>query len=517
VSGAGRRRLVVTAGAVVLGAAGLAWAWLAPADQRQVQVLRTVAVAALVLLLLVLGSFVWLLFLSRLPRARRWLAAALLAAALALAAGAVRVRGVSGDVMPELAWRWSAAPGDLPREAATAPPASPDAASGTADWPGFLGPARDGVVPGARLARDWSSEPPRRLWSRSVGAGWSSFAVAGFHAVTQEQRGGDELVTSYDLASGAPRWIHADPARFENPIGGDGPRATPAIADGRVYSLGATGILNVLDLDTGKRLWSTNVVEDAGAHVPAYGVCASPLVVESWVVVAAGGSDGHSVVAYERETGARAWSGGSAPAAYSSPMLAELAGLRQIVLLDADALAGHAVGRGEVLWSHPWPAGSERVSQPVVLPGDRVFVSTGYGIGGKLLHVAAGPDGTLAARLLWESLGLKAKFTNVVHHDGYLYGLDDGILACLDARTGERRWKGGRYGHGQLLRAGDLLLVLGERGSVALVEAAPRAFRELGSFQALEGKSWAHPALAGRHLVVRNDREAACFELPLES
>jgi outer membrane protein assembly factor BamB len=514
------RWLVVPAVAVlVLAAAGLAWAWLAPADQRQVHVVRTMGITALALPLLVTWVFVWLLFLSRLPWSRRLLAAAGLATALGLAAASVRIRGVSGDVVPLLTWRWTTAPGDLPREAAqprSGPRSAREPAAGSADWPGFLGPARDGVVAGVRLARDWSAAPPRRLWSRSIGAGWSSFAVAGSHVVTHEQRGEDELVTSYDLLSGTPRWTHADPARFENAIAGSGPRATPAIANGRVYALGATGILNVLDLETGERLWSTNVVEDAAASIPTYGVSASPLVVDGWVVVAAGGPSGRSVVAYERETGARAWAGGSAAAAYSSPMLAELGGVRQILLLDAEGLAGHVVGSGEVLWSHPWPQGTERVSQPVLLSDDRVFVSTGYGVGGRLLHVGPGGDGRVTARVLWESLGLKAKLTNVVHHDGPLYGLDDGILACLDVATGERRWKGGRYGHGQLLRVDDLLLVLGEHGSVALVSATPDGFRELGSFAALEEKTWSHPALAGRYLLVRNDREAACFELPLE-
>jgi len=121
----------------------------------------------------------------------------------------------------------------------------------------------------------------------------------------------------------------------------------------------------------------------------------------------------------------------------------------------------------------------------------------------------------LGVDLVWSSLALKAKFTNVVWRDGFLYGLDDGILTCVDAANGERRWKGGRYGHGQTLLVDDLLLVLAEDGQVARVEAEPTAYRELGRFAALSGKTWNVPALSGSRLVVRNDREAACFELPL--
>jgi outer membrane protein assembly factor BamB len=169
-----------------------------------------------------------------------------------------------------------------------------------------------------------------------------------------------------------------------------------------------------------------------------------------------------------------------------------------------------------VLWQFPWPGETQRISQPVIVPEDRVFVSTGYGIGGKMLRIRSDHEGRLAAELLWESRGLKAKFSNVVWREGFLYGLDDGILTCLDGETGERRWKAGRYGHGQVILASDLLIVLAESGEVVLVPADPSAQREVGRFPAVSGKTWGHPALAGPRLVVRNDREAACYELALE-
>jgi outer membrane protein assembly factor BamB len=354
------------------------------------------------------------------------------------------------------------------------------------------------------------------LWRREVGAGWSAFAVSGACAVTQEQRGTQEGVTCYDLRTGEPIWMHADEARWEDPLGGPGPRATPTIADGRVYALGGTGLLNVLDLRTGDAIWSRNILEDNGAQAPSYGVSSSPLVLDDAVVVQAGGPDGRSLVAYDRERGERLWSGGVDPASYSSPVLARLVDREMILMLTAARVVGHDASDGRLLWSFPWPP-TERVSQVRRLPGDRVFVSSGYGVGAKLLEVDETPEGEYVVDLVWESLAMKAKFSNVVHREGYLYGLDDGILACVDAADGTRRWKGGRYGHGQLILVHDLLLVLAEDGRVVLVEAVSEGHREIAAFQALEGKTWNHPALAGGLLLVRNDREAACFELPLEA
>jgi outer membrane protein assembly factor BamB len=471
----------------------------------------TIEVVGLALIAMLWWSLVWLFFLSRLRgRAKLGTLVAGLVV-IVLANVAFEFRGVSGDVMPVFGWRWTSdrVPVVQPEPSGRAG----SALSSPHDYPQFLGSRRDGSIEGVRLARDWS-DPPRAVWRQPVGPAWSGFAIAGDFAVTQEQRGTEELVTCYDLATGELLWAHADRTRWEDAIGGAGPRATPAIRDGRVYALGATGRLNALDLRTGEPVWSRDVVEDAGASPPTYGVSASPLLVGDTLVIAAGGPAGNALVGYDTATGERRWSGGDAGPAYGSPRHATLAGVPQILVLNDSAVAAHDPTSGLVLWEFEWPQG-ENTFQPLVLPGDRVLVSTGYGVGARLLQVRADERGRVTADLLWESLGLKAKFTNIVYHEGFLYGLDDGILVCLDPADGQRRWKSGRHGHGQTLLVDDLLLVLGEDGSVALVEARPDRHSQLGRFAALSGKTWNHPALAGPFLVVRNDREAACFELPL--
>ncbi|HKQ63128.1 MAG TPA: PQQ-binding-like beta-propeller repeat protein [Candidatus Polarisedimenticolaceae bacterium] len=497
------------AGIVVLAGGVLAAIWSSYGAQRQDRV-----VASYPVLLCALGSlWVWLLLLSRVPWKTRLGVTGLLLALGAAGASLLRIRGVSGDIVPVLAWRWTQEPeAGLP--AAMGEGGTVALEGGSADYPQLLGPRRDGKIDGVVLADDWSARPPRELWRQPIGAGWSGFAVVGGAAVTQEQRGEDELVTCYDLRSGRLLWAHAERVRFSDPIAGVGPRATPTIDGGVVYACGASGVCVALDLASGRPVWARRVLEELRAEPPPYGVAASPLVLEDRVLVA-GGRIGPTLVALRRDSGETLWTSGEDRAAYSSPIAVELAGRRQVLLFDAVAIAGYDLQDGRPLWRQAWPESTEVASQPVVLPGDRVFASSGYGVGGKLFQIERQPDGGYGVRRIWESLDLKAKFTDVVERDGFLYGLDDGILTCVDAADGRRRWKGGRYGHGQILLVGERILVLGERGEIALVAASPDGYRELGRRPALDGKTWNHPALAGSHLLVRNDREAGCYELPL--
>ncbi len=485
--------------------------WVGEAPDRQDQVIVTLVTGGLAVIALILW---WLLF-SRLPAKVRLVSLAVLLGVGALAASTLRYRELSGDLVPIFEWRWAGASSGDAAEASTAIPPAP---AGGSDYPQYLGPRRDGAVIGVHLARDWSASPPVQLWRQPIGSGWSGFAVAGSLAVTSERQGDEDRVSCYELTTGALRWTHVDPMRFDGGVmDGPGPRATPAIEDGRVYALDAAGRLNALDLSTGRLLWTRDVVQDNSAAIPLYGVSASPLLLDGRVVVLAGGAAGRSLVAYDQLTGERAWSGGSAAAAYSSPQLATLAGRRQVVVFSQVDLVGHDAASGEVLWNHPWPGGAERCSTPLALPDDQLFASTGYGIGSKLFRIEAGDDGAFTAQPIWESPRLKAKFTNVVYSGGVLYGLDDGVLVALDPATGERHWKRGRYGHGHVILVDDLLLVQTEKGEVVLVEASPERHVELGRFEAITGKSWNTPALAGRFLLVRNATEAACYELPVDS
>jgi outer membrane protein assembly factor BamB len=442
----------------------------------------------------------------------------------------------------ELAWRWTKTPeerllaqgaDDLktlastpaavdapkPIEPPTAVPAahtstpSVAASKKDAEWPGFRGPNRDGIVRGVRIETDWSKSPPVQLWRRPIGPGWSSFAVDGDLLYTQEQRGNDEIVACYRLGTGKPVWQHHDAVRFWESNAGAGPRATPAVHRGRVYALGATGILNALDAGHGALLWSRNVASDTDHEVPTWGFAGSPLVEGDMVIVAAAGT----LVAYDLATGNRRWSGPSYGGSYSSPHRATIDGVVQILLLGGPGAISVAPADGAVLWEHNWEAGT--MVQPAFTADGNVLINASAGNGGlglRRLSVARGTGGwTVEER--WTSTALKPYFNDFVVHNGHAFGFDGSILACIDLADGKRKWKGGRYGNGQLvlLADQDVLLVLSDDGELALVGATTDQFKELARFPAIEGKTWNHPVLVGDVLLVRNGEEMAAFRLPL--
>jgi outer membrane protein assembly factor BamB len=403
-----------------------------------------------------------------------------------------------------------AAPPAPPPADAPAPAAAPAATPASA-WPGFRGPARDGIVRGSRIATDWSASPPVELWRKPVGPGWSSFAVDGDVFYTQEQRGEDEVVAAYRLSDGEPVWMHADKARFWESNAGAGPRATPTLHAGRLYTLGATGILNALDAATGKVLWSRNAAEDTEATLPGWGFSGSPLVVGDLVVVPTAGQ----LVAYEAATGKPRWFGPEGGGGYSSPHPVTLDGVEQILFMsNKGGAAGLAPADGKVLWQHELPFAA-RIVQPAVTADGLVLLPEGDTKDLHQVAVRRGPKGW-AVEERWVSNGLKPYFNDFVVHEGHAYGFDGFYLSAIGLDDGKRTWKGGRYGNGQLvlLADQDALLVLSEKGELALVGATPGEFKELARAPAIDGKTWNHPVLVGDVLLVRNDREMAAFRLP---
>ncbi len=479
-------------------------------------------------LLTTLAVLAWWTFASRAPRAERWAALGAMAISLLVTSQvnheSLSILWLLGHAVPILCialvgWaaltrnRWTPT-----REARLLTEADAEISTGPTNpaqpatdpvWPGFRGRHRDGVVHGVSIATDWSASPPVELWRRPIGPGWSSFAVSGGCVYTQEQRGEHEVVACYDLSTGLPVWRHRDGVRFFESNAGAGPRATPAVDRDHVYALGATGRLHALDAHDGSVAWSRDVSVDTGVPAPGWGFAGSPLVVGDDVVVAASGT----LVAYRRETGEPRWTNVTGGTTYSSPHRVVIDGVEQVVLLHGAGATGVAPADGATLWEDVWKG--QPLVQPAVTDDGDLLTSAGEGHGLRRLTVELGAGGWVAEER-WTSNRLKPNFNDFAVHDGHAFGFDGRILACLDLESGDRRWKGGRYGQGQLLLLAEqgLLLVLSERGELALVEASVERFTELARMPVIEGKTWNHPVLVNDVLLVRNAQEMVALRLP---
>jgi len=532
--------------------------------------IRTGAMGMLFYILVIPGlaiAFVaWAAATRRLPdRTRRWTMVATVLAACAFWT-LLRTGGFTNEFDHDWAWRWTptaeerllaidkdepppppatlaAQPAPVPSAAAPAAPSTAPAPAVTAEtpkepaapapaasaapsetktaaaWPGFRGPRRDGIVSGVQIQTDWSAKPPVQMWKRPIGPGWSSFAVQGDRFYTQEQRGEDEVVSCYNVSTGEPIWRHKDRARFWESNAGAGPRGTPTLSNGRVYTFGGTGIVNALDAATGAVIWTRNAATDTGAKLPGWGFASSPLVMGDTVIVAAAGH----LVAYDAANGSPRWYGPKSGWGYSSPHRATIDGVEQVLLLNGAGAISVSPADGKVLWEHKWPG--DAIVQPGLTAEGDVLIGTatgmgeGAGIGMRRVAATQGPSGwTVQER--WTTNGIKPYFNDFVVHEGHAYGFDGNLLACVDLKDGARKWKGGRYGAGQLvlLTEQDLLLVLSEQGELALVKASPDQFTEVAArIPAIEGKTWNHPVLAGDVLLARNAEEMAAFRLALAS
>lgn len=471
---------------------------------------------ALALPVMVLGTVAALLVTYRMRwPARRWVLMAVLVICAVLFC-AKRVDSIGGDLAPVVSWRWNPTIEDrstmIPAEEAHGTANLP-ATAGPSDWPEFRGTARDGRVLGASFSTDWAT-PPREVWRRKIGAGWSSFSAVGDYLFTQEQRGKQELVTCYRADTGELVWQNEVDARYEDAMG-LGPRATPTFADGRLYALGGTGMLQCLDATTGKRIWMRDLKKDAETKLPGWGYASSPLVVGEMVIEFSGAGDDRSVISYNRNTGDVIWRAGRGGGGYSSPHLAVLAGTPQVLMVSDSGVQSLSLETGALLWDQAWKIDTNpRCTQPLIVDNNTVMYGGTGSAGSALLQVEKKAD-AWTVNELWRTKKFRPYFNDGALHKGHFYGLDGERLACIDIKTGERVWQGKMYG-GQLLLFPDMdmLLILSEKGELILVPAVPDGFSEKAKLKVLTGKTWNHPVTAYGKLFVRNSEEAVCYELP---
>jgi outer membrane protein assembly factor BamB len=436
----------------------------------------------------------------------------------------VRINGVDGAQHASISPRWArtsediylgqrASVGSAVDQMADAQKSQPIVLS-EGDWPGYRGESRQGELHGVKIATDWKAAPPKLIWKQRIGPAWSSLVILGNRLFTQEQRGKDEAVVCLDATNGKEQWAHLDQTRFSDGQAGAGPRSSPVFANGRIYSMGATGIVDCLDAATGRLIWTHNAKSDSGASVPMWGFSSSPLVTGGVVIVYAGGPGDKGVLAYHTKDGELAWSVAAGPTSYSSPQLVKLGGETQVLCLSDTGLVAVDPKLGKVRWQYEADGHQTwRVAQPRQI-GESSLILGSEDLGLVRLDLTHRDD-KWTPTATWKSEALHPAFNDFVYQDDSVYGIDKGLLCCVDAQTGKRRWKNGRYGYGQILLLADqrVLFVISEYGDGVLVAARPEKLEELGRFSAISGKTWNHPVIAHGRLYVRNSEEIACYEL----
>jgi outer membrane protein assembly factor BamB len=432
----------------------------------------------------------------------------------------IRVNGTTGNMRADLHWRWTPTAEErfLSRthveSLPTTLPAGKPLQLRPGDWPGFRGPNRDGIVHGLSIDLDWAKSPPAVLWRQPVGPAWSSMAVVDGCVFTQEQHGPREAVVCRDATSGHELWVHEEPARFDEPMSGPGPRATPTFANGRIYAQGATGTLLCLDASTGRLIWSRDIHSDASAALPMWGFANSPLVTSDRVIVFAGGEGKKGLLAYPLDGGAPVWTADAGKVSYASPQAFDVGGAHQAVIFTTEGFFGVDASSGQLLWQFPIERGVGVPSalQACQISPDSFLLGAGAAFG--LQRVRVSSDGRSVTRE-WVTPKMKPSFSDMVYHNGFVYGFDGTTFCCVDVSTGARRWRDGHYGAGQVLLLADqgVMIVSSEKGEAILLRCNPEHNEELGRLPAITGKAWNHPALAGDKLYLRSDAEMACVQL----
>ncbi len=387
----------------------------------------------------------------------------------------------------------------------------PSATEGS--WPQWNGPNRDGRSPETGLLREWPKGGPEVVWKRKLGGGFSGIAVDRGHLYTMASDDKDTYGVCWNALTGTELWRTRIDGRYEDSMGGSGPRTTPTVTGRRVIVMSGTGKLAALNAVNGTLVWQRDLVKELAGIIPKWGYSQSPLVHQGRIYVDAGAVPNRMLMAFDAETGKEIWGSGMGPAGYSSPIISRLAGLEQLVFFVGNRVLGARPSDGEILWERKWSTSYDvNAATPLVVGPDRVFVASGYGTGGAVLEVLKEGDG-FGVNEVWFSKKFRSQWATPVLHKGYLYGFDATRFACVDAATGEEMWAQEGFDRGSVVFADDLLFVLGEECDMALAEATSEGFKNKGAFHPLGVKCWTAPSIAGGRMYLRDEKYAVALKV----
>jgi len=377
---------------------------------------------------------------------------------------------------------------------------------GAIDWPNWRGPTHDGISSEKGWQSAWPAAGPKQLWKASVGTGFASITVSGGRAYTLGNADDMDTVFCFDAKTGAALWKHSYKQKLAPKYYEGGPSATPAVADNRVFTFSKSGLVHCLDAASGKVIWQKFIAADLNLKEPTWGFAGSPLVQGDLVILNAGDSG----TALNKQSGEVVWSSGAGPSGYATPVPFLTGAEPCVALMGKEHLLAVRVKDGSVLWRFPWETQYDvNAADPIVLAGERFFVTSGYGHGCALVKVSNGEPA-----LVWENKNMSSQMSGGVLWQGHVYGIDDKQLRCLEVETGEVKWTEKSVGKGSLMLADGKLIVLGEKGELYCAETTPASFKVISSAQVLGGKCWTPPVLADGRIYCRNAKgDLVCLDV----